>query len=84
MDEKEIDSAINEQTDKSFQLEHKVNVLLSAAIDMDMDTFEYQLNQYSEQHGLEKNSRRAYIQLFRESRHYVDDQPRTACSGAHL
>lgn len=53
MDELEIDNAINEHTDKGFHLENQVNTLLSAAIDMDSETFEYHINKYTQQHGIE-------------------------------
>ncbi len=54
MDEQQIDEAINEHTDKSFQLEHQVNMLLSATIDMDTDKFNELINQYTKQYGLEQ------------------------------
>ena len=53
MDDHQIDDAINEQTSKDFQLENQVNLLLSAAIDMDSEQFEDLIDQYIDKYNIE-------------------------------
>lgn len=53
MGDSEIDSVIHQKTDEGFRFEALLNELLSAAVDMDIDTFEKQLDGYIQEYGLE-------------------------------